>query len=1610
MEEKSLIAPDFSDAELSGFESFDGLMRAGDSQPSTSHAVHPADLDRVPSDLNNCRTRIDASVEEQRRYRQVIAGLSNTVSRYREKAADARFFGSSSGSCLHCSSLPATVPASSTVLHRIDPEGVSPHLATSDTFLSSLLKQENMDSTSAFILEQLREEQIRNDNLEDMNDMLRGQAEAAATANTCLRQDLARATQELKGLTVEHAFLHRQNQKKTQLLNAHNEQVRELWAACNDLRRQMKDFRTEIEKDLGRQKTEFTRCSNSMERAIHQIEIKRQAEPMKDSVQDEAFENLLKDYDKIAMQNMKLEHEQSERVRRLSQMESALKKANDERDALRDSLKKIHHMPELIEARGRRARSISPSGYHAPFDTIRLIRIALQNRDDEVRSMKRSCDDVTNQLGDLKRQLCKAEEARKETEHMAGDLRKELRSLKREKEEMERKHRRLCEKAERLDEEKMEANTTISQLRDEISSIHRSYQSSLDEMLQKQQEESDKRRKEYNESLEERDKENAARTAKLRNDIEHWREELEKAKEQLRNALADCSAERRRADEIERTLEDLRKLEKDRLVEIDELKRSVETHEFEVADLERQIDDFKTISKENETILSKLKTEKEALVVERSAMGEEISTLRSELSQRSNLMERFQSNEQESLRKIQALTIQIESYERSVVEAKNSVADLEAKLVTAHDKIAAMEAEREADKDELEKCRYDITMLHQEKTQLILHSDRLKDESIAARSSLNEMQKQITVLEKTVKTHTEQQANDLDTIEKLRSNERSLKNALDEVHRQLEQVNVSLQEKETAHKKDRENLENEVFLLEKRLQEDSKNMIDDLKAVSEKTRNEKIEVEKRLAKLQHELEERTKLYAALTNEYEDTKARLEQLKETSEKEIAQLKRELESSEQQHAADAAEWDRGKTKMRNEWDEAERKWKEEMKELEESHKESTMEKQTLKTTIDDLNRLCEGEKENVRILQMELYEREGMTKTQLENFDRERQQWSVKLRAAEAEGRKARADAEIAKAKCIRMENELVELQQRLSRKVENLNEVENELKEMEEKSKVRETAESTLKDRLAGVQREIEQLKTQRDHLRLVMEESTKEKTELRESFSVSKKELVIMRNRLAEQERERERRITELERVQTEKNEMMTQLTEKNDQLAALSDLVKQLEQAQKKAISDLEVERTKSAEADVDRTKMRAENERLSRDLAQTREILDKKAASSKIALNDIVENYRAAERARTEALREKETIAGELAALRDRLTMVDAKRVDAERRLADSEASRRQLQQQVTHFEASARRALSCARAETSMRSQQLANGAATTGTNMAAPTSFFVLRGSVSSQNIASPRKDQANEADSEQMDISTSVEITFRYLRDRIDQLEKDKMECSSSLARLRAELQRTTEQSREAAQTVDNLRRQITKIEEEKRGVESRLASSRQLLLSQEEVMRSRDREVKSLKSRLMSADLHSREKEAKIATLSEHIASLKTELSTMEEERRSWKESEALWEEEHARLEILQKRTDDELQRCHAELSSLSSVKENLAIRLSESERISAVAERRCGELEMAVNEYRSALARLQMPSKSVVSTRSSSVSTYRRTEIVTFNRRRREISESASIKLYKEC
>lgn len=62
----------------------------------------------------------------------------------------------------------------------------------------------------------------------------------------------------------------------------------------------------------------------------------------------------------------------------------------------------------------------------------------------------------------------------------------------------------------------------------------------------------------------------------------------------------------------------------------------------------------------------------------------------------------------------------------------------------------------------------------------------------------------------------------------------------------------------------------------------------------------------------------------------------------------------------------------------------------------------------------------------------------------------------------------------------------------------------------------------------------------------------------------------------------------------------------------------------------------------------MQAENVELSRDLTHTRSILEQKIATNQRAMDDMVGNYKASEKGRIEAVRQKESIVDELKSLK--------------------------------------------------------------------------------------------------------------------------------------------------------------------------------------------------------------------------------------------------------------------------------------------------------------------------------------------------------------------------
>lgn len=68
-------------------------------------------------------------------------------------------------------------------------------------------------------------------------------------------------------------------------------------------------------------------------------------------------------------------------------------------------------------------------------------------------------------------------------------------------------------------------------------------------MLTKQRVELDERRKRFEDELEERDLDSTQKISSLKSEIEKFRSEAEQLRDQLRNAVADCVAERRRVSE-----------------------------------------------------------------------------------------------------------------------------------------------------------------------------------------------------------------------------------------------------------------------------------------------------------------------------------------------------------------------------------------------------------------------------------------------------------------------------------------------------------------------------------------------------------------------------------------------------------------------------------------------------------------------------------------------------------------------------------------------------------------------------------------------------------------------------------------------------------------------------------------------------------------------------------------------------------------------------------------------------------------------------------------------------------------------------------------------------
>ncbi|MFH4975647.1 hypothetical protein AB6A40_002356 [Gnathostoma spinigerum] len=1545
-----------------------------DPVPCSSHTIaQETCFTRESSNLNSCKTRIDANVEEQRKYREVLAGLNSKVRRYRQKAAETsnQLSNLQNHSTVTVdlsrdsnSSLLLLAPCSSTSHFASAADGIA-HSILSPTVLGSpLTRFDDRNRSSDLIMEQLRDEQARNNTLEEVNCMLREQSEAAVQANRSLTEDLARANEKLQQMSrereLERSSLRVRFAKNRSLLDSQHQNMLELWSCLKRFRRDMRDLRTETENDLDRQKTELVRLGNNMENIIRDAELKRRTLSLHDEKNDEALEDLLRKYEELAVRNLKTEHQYSESMRKVSELESRLVRVSEDRDCARDSLKRLQQLPEVVEARGRRARSISPNGIISSVDTVRLIRNVIQTKNDEIRKLTRRLDEADERQGETKASLERAEETEKVMKKRIGEIQSELEIVKNEKDELERKNRQMEKKISLLINEKSANEQLVCQLHDQIGSLRQSHQTSVADLMKKSRDEMQEKQKFFDAQLEERDKELKQKVDKLRGDVEKWRTENEKTKEGLRKALADNSADSRKISDLELQLSESVQREKNWEEKNNELRQIVCSKNLTVSELEDSIERLQRKMAEIESVNRELITAKETLSSEKLTLIETVTKLKTELDDVSAELDQQRSEDRELQTKITTLMNEHREYETRVSSTTTVVEELQTKLEVEKGHLAAVEAENSTFKQQLEASLKEIAQLKAERNQFVDERGQVEDELQSCVHENEKIRENLVSYEKKFEIFREEKEKNEERIACLKKEVKDLSQSLSAATEHVESLEEKMQLNEAQYKNEISRLKDERTVIGKKNKDEENIKVRETVLKLEEITKEKLVIEKTLINAEVRLAESDRIRDELTEEIKRLRNEIEERRREAMKEIKDIKGELETCQTRYDADASDWSHTKSMMADELDKCQRQLRDLLGKSDEIRRDKEVKEEELSKRIEVLEKTLTEEKTKNEQMRFTLDEREEMTRVQLKQFDKEREEWSRTVNEEEEKCMRLKNEIEELKKQVSETDVKLRSTEERLSRKDEMIASLESEVGDLEHQLEGQKASEDRLKDRVVIMEREIIDLREQNEKMKTEWKDAVTESKDSVERRSACEKEVVSLKSRLEEQENMIRQSTSIVKKLQSEKEKLEHNLTSIVSDSQNPTGIFKQRGELHRKLADRLEEEKAKTSKMNAEIESMRVENERLKKEITFVKEAMEHKSDTSQKALDDILTNYRKVENDRAGLAKEKEILSRELDAMRNRLRITETKCEEVQQKLHESESLQQTLQQRLSHFENSAKKVLSY----TKPRSPTLLSPTSPTfiGLDTSSPGGFYHLRSSTSSQEISSTHhhfNEKLNEVHGGDIDITSSVEITFKYLRNRIEELEKDKKQLIATLNKLKNETNRMSDSKREAMRKVETLQKQVDDLEDARSTLESRLASSRQLMLIQEESLRSKEQERKTLKTRFVSTDLHSREKDARIISLGDKIAALNKEISAMEEKRTSTEQAQKNWEEEIVRLEKLQKETQKELEKCRTELHHLQTVNEKLMRRIDESERGFVASELRCMELEKVIAMYR---------------------------------------------------
>ncbi|CCD70541.1 Rootletin [Caenorhabditis elegans] len=1488
-------------------------------------AASSEDVVRVTEDLSECRNRLDAGIEENRRNRQVIQDINDQLQRFRQRAnaesiesfnltpsPDVTLSSLAHPGLTHLHnqtnismpSLTIDIPLNSNAMisssrtpnyainglrnrhkslvgHRYrstSPIGDYGRHRSSPRVLAHYnldgadigVGEENLDELFA----KLKEELFKNNTLEEVNEMLREENDAALAANEHLRVDATNLSRQLQQLQQQqHTESMRFRSENTRYRNQTETQHRKLislWKEFTAVKRQLHELRTTTANDLDRQLTEFTRCATLMRKAIRHAEQKNldQKEQMKRE-KDDVLDETLRQLNSVTENYMKSEEKANERQRDLKRKEDECRKLREQNDELSDILEQLSKMAhEMAGGRGRN---------ETPMDVARKMRKLLTTKNGEIDESREAAKQAEKERDRAKKDLEKEEKRRKDDREAERKRSSVYSQREHDLKKLDDELRKASEKIRNLEEQRESQEKLTISVQNSLNEAHRQHKQFIEELMIRHREELKEREDSHEEALRSKDTEERSRFEKERSEREKIRRESDELRETQRSLKGDVAA--MKTDLDDKTLR-LDMLETER----DELKKKLETEreqadqrDLEIAECRAKLDEMA----EKEAELRKELAEFQAIITAMEGEGklnqEQFLESKNELNTLTDQIESLNSEVENKNEEIRNLMATLQEKEVHIQNVRTSSHQLTATYEEANGEIDILKAELTRLHEQVNERTRQISEANEKYDDAARKNDALLEDVATWQEKYEQLKMELEEMNRRGQEKEREEADLRALLDDLRGNFDKLTNELKQKGVTVDSLNEEISSlKEQLNKSEKERKE-ELLRMEELEQKNEAEMKEEYEVKLQLAEKDRQGVENFGKECEARMNELTKIHEMLMEEHDQLKVDHLHTEEEVERLKEKMRKELEKLNEQNDGDRAEWSNERNRLESSKNEAVTELQERVQKLEDVVKEKEDKEIALRRDLEDSHEKSRDLDDKLRKMELTDEEKEEDRKKEQKTLNEERMKLMEQKEEAMLVATKHATTIDQQTRRISVLEGDVEKLTAGIAERESSINALESNTMELISKLETTEAELEKLKDELAVMLKQNSELKNGKEGLSEKWNEERKKIQDLADQLREANKVVHNMRMKnvnLEEKKNELDQNVTDL----TNKvRQLEIQLMDKAAKNEVSGDLLRKMEHDAQSMLKQAQNEQFRLTDLEKVRKALQDENQRLVNDLATVKAAFEVKRETSKSAISDILDKYRSAEEKANKGELDNQRLRSDLATVTLKLERQELKAKDSDNRLRDSQKRFEEVQSKLANLQKSAVESLQNPMSSNSRQNRSIyvdiPRAASSIGLN---ENSDEVPLRSSPSVRFADSSQNMQRAVDS--MDVSSSVGVTLRFLKERIEQLEADNADLSDALEKAKDELRQRNEKLADRQMVIERVERQLVHITEERNTIENRMTSQRQMYLTNEESSRSREHEIRSMKARISTLELHLREKESKLAHLRKEIEVLHGQL------------------------------------------------------------------------------------------------------------------------------------